>query len=252
MAEKNQILIIDDDVLFAEGLSDVLIEKGYKTAVTYSGNGAFEAIKETDFEVILLDIKMPIMNGVQVYKRIKEMSPQTPVIMMTAFSMEDLVKDALKEGVYGVLYKPLDIDRIVKVIEKSKLKSLKIEGKMVLVVDDDPGARQTLQDILKDKGYVVTLAKDGEEAINIVKQKPQDIMFIDMKLPVLNGFEIYSAIREINPEIVAVMMTAYRDEAKELIEQALEKGAYNCLYKPFDPKEAVDIIEEIVKKGKTK
>ncbi len=123
-------------------------------------------------------------------------------------------------------------------------------GALVMVIDDDPDTRETLKDILEDKGYVVTLVENGEEAIKISKEKPLDILFIDMKLPLLNGLETYLAIRKINPKIIAVMMTAYRQEMKDLIEQALRKGAYSCLYKPFDPKETVDIIEEI--KNKTK
>ncbi len=125
MVEVNQILIIDDDVLFAEGLSDVLTEKGYKTMVTYNGNDAIRAVKESSFKVILLDIRMPIMNGVQIYKKIKDINSHIPVIMMTAFSMENLIKDALKEGVSSVLYKPLDINRVIETIERLKLGELK-------------------------------------------------------------------------------------------------------------------------------
>lgn len=97
---------------------------------------------------------------------------------------------------------------------------------------------------------MVTLAESGEKAIKIIRERPLDILFIDMKLPFLNGLETYLAIRKINPKIIAVMMTAYRQEMKDLVEQALKKGAYSCLYKPFDPEETIDIIEEI--KNKTK
>ncbi|MFH1519972.1 MAG: response regulator, partial [Candidatus Omnitrophota bacterium] len=96
-------------------------------------------------------------------------------------------------------------------------------------------------------GYVVNLAKDGEEAIEIARRKPEDIVFIDMKLPALNGLETYLALKKIDPNMKAVMMTAYRQETKDLVQEALKNNAYTCIYKPFPPQEAVEIVEEIIR-----
>ncbi|MCK5587590.1 MAG: response regulator, partial [Candidatus Lokiarchaeota archaeon] len=67
---------------------------------------------------IFMDIKMPLMNGVDTYKRIKKIRPDTVVMMMTAYAVEDLVQEALKEGAYGVLYKPLDIENVLTLIKR--------------------------------------------------------------------------------------------------------------------------------------
>lgn len=71
------------------------------------------------------------------------------------------------------------------------------------------------------------------------------IIFIDMKLPVLNGLETYLAIREINPQAVAIMMTAYRQDIAGLVEEALRNHAYTCLHKPPDIEELLRLVEEI-------
>ena len=109
---------------------------------------------------------------------------------------------------------------------------------------------ESLKDILEDNRYKVALAKTGEEAIAVVLEKSMDVVFVDMKLPVLNGLETYLALKKINPKITAIMMTAYRQEMKDLISQALHKSAYTCLYKPFNPEKVVELVKEIEAKRK--
>jgi two-component system response regulator HydG len=66
-----------------------------------------------DFTIIFIDIKMSLMDGVETYRRIKEIRPETMAVMMTGYAVEDLVEQALQEGVYGVIYKPLDMEEAV-------------------------------------------------------------------------------------------------------------------------------------------
>ena len=72
MSEKIKVLIVDDDNLFATSFSDILLERNMETTVVNSGKEAIEMVKQTDFDVILMDIIMPIMNGVETYREIKK------------------------------------------------------------------------------------------------------------------------------------------------------------------------------------
>lgn len=242
MPQRTKVLIVDDDANFCGTMSKILEKKGYDTSVAENGQRAIDLVRERSVDVILMDVKMPVMNGVDAYKSIKHIRPSTVVIFMTAFSVEDLVKDTIKEGAYAVVKKPFDIDSVVNMIEKSK------NGALITVVDDDPSIGKTMKNILERKGYSAATCLNGEEAIALAKGSPRDIFFIDMKLPVLNGLETYLAIRKINPGAVMVMMTAYRQEMRDLIKQAIKDGAYTCLYKPFDMEEAIRIIEEVSKR----
>jgi two-component system, NtrC family, response regulator HydG len=242
MPSRTSVLIADDDTNFCNTLSKILGKKGYAITTAENGRRAIELVQERSFDVILMDVKMPVMNGFEAYKDIKQIRPSAVVIFMTAFSIEDLVKDTIKDSAYAVIRKPLDIDSLVNMIEKSR------SGPLLAVVDDDPNMGKTMKDVLERKGYSIALCRTGEEAIALAKDKPRDIFFIDMKLPVLNGLETYLEIKKVNPKAVVVMMTAYKPEMDELIRQAMEKGAYSCLYKPFDMGEAIMIIEEIFKK----
>lgn len=239
-----KVLIVDDEKGFCDSMTDILMEKGYDARAVDSGKKALKIIKEIPFEVVLMDIKMPAMNGVETFKQIKKISPKTVVIMMTAFSVEDLVKEALQEGAFGCLRKPIDIDKMVEQIELAKEK-----GILVLVTDDDPNTCETFRDVLEAKGYKVATAASGEEAINIARERPHDILFVDMKLPSLNGLEVYLAVKEVNPKTKAVIITGYREEMEELIEETLKRSAYTCLTKPLDMDKILELIKEISKKS---
>jgi DNA-binding NtrC family response regulator len=240
--QKASILIVDDNVSLCRTLSLVLGRQGYAVNTAKDGLEALVKVQESPFDMIFMDIKMPLMDGVEAYRRIKKIRPEAVVMMMTAYAVEDLVQQALEEGAYGIVYKPLDIGKVVAVIEEAKEAQ---EGALVLVVDDDPGTCITLKNILIKKGYEVGIAYTGEEAITMARERVYDIIFVDMKLPTITGLETYLAIRKINPEVVAIMMTAYRQEMSDLVEEALHNSAYTCLYKPFEMAALLRLVNEI-------
>lgn len=242
MSEKTSILVVDDDVNYCSTLSKILAMRGYNVTTANSGIDAINLVKEKNFGVVIMDVKMPVMDGVEAFKRIKAIKPECIVILMTAFSVDDLIRDAIKDGVYSVIRKPFDIEVVVSMIEKSQ------NGAFLAVVDDDVQICKTMRAIIERKGYGVTTCTTPQEAIDIACARPLDVIFIDVRLPVLNGLETYLEIKKSNPKAIAVMMTAYRQEADELIKQAIEQGAYCCLYKPFDMDEAIKIIDELLHK----
>ena len=243
MARKVDVLIVDDDENYVTSTVDLLSEKGFQCVGVYSGHEAIDIIKDKNFDVILLDIKMPILNGVETFKEIKKICPDVMVIMVTAYRVEEMIKEALKEGVYTVLIKPLDTDRIVNTIQRSKK-----GGALVMVVDDNPNFSQTIKDNLEARGFVVNTACSDEEAINKARERPHDIFIIDAKVPPVNGLIIYLELKKVNPDAVAIMMTAYKEEMSHIIEQAINKGVYAAIYKPFSIDKIVKMIEEIVEK----
>lgn len=241
---KARILIVDDDPGMTETLVDILSEMDYIVDAAGDGYEALEMISNMTFDVALMDIKMPGINGVETFKEVKKLSPSTKVIMMTAYAVEDLVKEALEEGAYAIIYKPLDLNKVLKTIEKSK------KGTLILVVDDDPDFCLTLRDILDAKNYRTALASSGEEAIKFTEENHVDLIFIDIKLPMLNGLDTYLAVRKINPKVIAIMMTGYKKDpdVMKLVKDAIDSSAYTCLQKPLDLNNVIDLVEEITRK----
>ena len=240
MSEKLKILVVDDNEEFCKNVTDILELQSYEVVSAYDGFKGLETVKENGFDLVLMDVKMPVMNGVEAYKKIKEIAPATPVIMVTAFAVEDLLKEALKQGAYGSLKKPVDFDQLLELIKQATGK-----GAMILVADDDENLCANMQQILSDKGYRVCVTYDGNAAVAKAEKNNFDIMLLDMKLPVLNGLETYLAIRQFRPDIVAVIITDYRQETSKLVQQALQEGAYTCLEKPIDMDELMKLLEHI-------
>ena len=238
MIEKVKILVVDDNIDVLDTIADVLEAKGFHVVAAESGLKAIDQVKKADFDVALLDIVMPEINGVRTFREIKKISPRTKVIMMTGYSVDDRIREAIEEGALKVMYKPLNLEELTKLIESIEA------GLVILVVDDDLEFCQSMKDVLEGNGYEVAIAGEGQQAINMAKETQYDILFIDMKLPTINGLETYLAIRELNPRIVAIMMTAYREETKELVQKAIAKSAITCLYKPFDMDEVVKLVED--------
>ena len=102
----------------------------------------------------------------------------------------------------------------------------------ILVVDDNPAMAGTLADILEMKGFIVQAAASGAEALEILRKQPIDILLTDVKMPGMNGLELYRETRKAYPKLVTIFMTAY--SADELIRQGMVEGVKIILDKPVD------------------
>lgn len=117
MKVRGRVLIVDDNQDLCENLVDILELKGYGAVGVYDGYHAIDAIKKDKFSAVLLDIKMPGMSGIETFKIIKQISPNTAVIMITAFADDVFYKEGLESEEYEVIQKPIDIDSFLNLLE---------------------------------------------------------------------------------------------------------------------------------------
>ncbi len=118
----------------------------------------------------------------------------------------------------------------------------------ILVVDDLRSMRLTLGGILEDEGHDVVIVEDGYQAIEAVKKTHFDAIFMDIKMPGINGVETFGEIKKIDPKAVVIMMTGYSVE--DLVRKAISEGAYICMHKPFDMEKVIVLVEAIAKEKK--
>ncbi len=240
--DKNRILVVDDDQNFADSLSDLLIEMGYEVEMANEAAGAIRQVESDGFSLVLMDVKMPRLSGVDTLRLIRENDVQLPVLMMTAFTEKHQIEDAMDEGICGWITKPIDSVKLKNSIDVAMKGGLR-----VLVVDDDKNFRESLADLLDMEGCFVTSASNGEEAVKMTNRFRQDLALVDMKLPDFNGLWIYLALRKINPAMSIVVMTGFRREMELEVEKALKEGADACLYKPFEKEELMHIVRAAIK-----
>ena len=112
-------------------------------------------------------------------------------------------------------------------------------GLKVLVVDDEPGMRETLVDILETVGYEVSAAGDGEQALDAVRENDVDVVVMDVQMPKRDGVSVLQQLRSPPPTII--MMTAYAIE--ERLRSAVDANAFAILHKPFAVDRLLSLID---------
>jgi two-component system response regulator HydG len=239
MNDKPSILVVDDNRDLLETFAMILKRRGFTVQTATDGLSAVNKFKEQSFDVTLMDIVMPEMNGVEAFKKIKEIHPGASIILMTAYSDEELIQNARNGGARQIIHKPIRVDQLIKLIDEAA------DGQPILVVDDDADICETLTRVLESQGYDVLTAGSGEEAVTITQDKDCQLAIIDVKLPDIDGLETLLRLKEINPDILIIMMTGFRNEVKEALDKAQAASAITCLYKPFDPAEAADLVKHI-------
>ena len=242
MNEAPTILVVDDNADLLDTFAMILKRRGFNVETAVNGANAVDKFKEHDFDVTLMDIVMPEMNGVEAFRKIREVDPGAPVILMTAYSDDDLLQTAKEEGADHVVNKPIRIDQLIELIKEAAA------SQPILVVDDDTDICHTLTKALEMEGYEVLAANSGEDAVGIVSETPCQMAFIDIKLPDIDGLETFLRLKELNPGIRTVMMTGFRNEVRDVLEKAEAASAITCLYKPFDP----GVLTELVRQTKGK
>ena len=113
------ILIVDDEKNYPPILSAVLEEEGYETLTANNGLAALEIIKNSDIDLVLTDMKMPLIDGIELLERIKLTDPDLPVIMMTAHGTVEKAVEAMQKGAYNYILKPFDNERLVIYVKKA-------------------------------------------------------------------------------------------------------------------------------------
>ena len=118
MKEDARVLVVDDEPMVCLALTNWLEEENYFAQAVEDGPQAVKAVRGENWDIVLLDLRMPGMDGLEVLKEVKEIAPQTVVIMMTAYASIPGAVQAMKEGAYDYIVKPLDVDQLTLMLKR--------------------------------------------------------------------------------------------------------------------------------------
>ena len=118
MKENARILVVDDEPMVCLALTNWLEEENYLTKAVGGGPEAIASLREENWDIVLLDLRMPGMDGIEVLKQVQEIAPQTVVIMMTAYASIPGAVQAMQEGAYDYVVKPLDVDQLTLMLNR--------------------------------------------------------------------------------------------------------------------------------------
>ena len=236
------ILLVDDDPEFAQSMAMMLELENHLIEISYDGESGVRKFSEGDFDVTFMDVRLPGMNGVESFFAIRKIKPDAKVIMMTAFSVEQLIEQAIDGGAFGVFNKPFDLDEVLRMLERAK------KGRLILLVDDDSDFIQSMVMALEERGYTVIVAINGQEAVDKVLTNGIDVLILDLRMPVLSGLEVYLELNKNDRVVPTVIVTGYADEEADTIDLLKSMSVSGCLTKPIDMEELVRNIASLIGK----
>jgi DNA-binding response OmpR family regulator len=222
-----RILVVDDEPDTCANLSDILTEQGYQVDVAYDGLAALDLVKKNTYDVALLDLKMPGIDGLELYRRIRTLSADTVAIVVTAYASSTTATSVLGAGAWKILSKPVNLPQLLGFVGQA------LNQPLVLVVDDDRELCDSLSELFRDRNYRVCLAHDVPEARVWLEQRDFHVVIVDMKLPSGDGADVLDCVRRANPEARSIVITGFRGEMERRVQTALSGGASAVCYKPF-------------------
>jgi CheY-like chemotaxis protein len=242
MNGRTRILIVDDDPMLLSLLTDTLESIGYETLSVNSGEEAIETVSTVEIDVVVADINLPGMDGIETMRSVKNISPCLPVILITGVNMKGIVTRAYSAGADGFLDKPFRIAVIEEMIQRL-LGHTALESSAIMVIDDDAEMLESLRSELQAIGYDVTTAASGSEALLRLREGRVGTVITDFIMPGMDGVELANCIREFSPSTHVVIYTGYKPSEKERREITSVADAF--LSKPFRFRDMTDTLDRL-------
>jgi DNA-binding NtrC family response regulator len=228
-----RILVVDDEHALRLTIAANLELEGFDVVEADGAAQALERIEEGSFDLVLSDVRMPGMNGVDLFRAIRARRPDLPVILMTAFALEGLVQEALREGVFTLLPKPFAIEHLVAAI------STAARAPTVVIVDDAAAVAETTAAALREVGVRAAGVTDGPQALALVQAHAVDVCVVDMVMPGMSGPELIEELRALAPQVVCIAISGH--DVEEMFRR-VAAHVHTILRKPIEAFRLAEVV----------
>ncbi|RZA01730.1 MAG: hybrid sensor histidine kinase/response regulator [Sphingobacteriaceae bacterium] len=256
ICENKKALIIDDNSTNLLILDTQLSKLNMEVFEAYSGQRALTILQDVkDIDIIITDMQMPDMDGVEASKKIKAIYPEIPIVLLSSIGNETqrehpglfeyvLTKPVRQQALYNTIEAVLQKPQGDNKVQTKKILSADFAAKYpfrILVAEDNPLNQKLILRVLNKLGYQPHLANDGQEVLNILKEQTFDIILMDIQMPNLDGLQATKLIRQTygdKPLILALTANAMNDDK----EVCLNAGMNGYLSKPLKLKMLVEAL----------
>ncbi len=258
--ENLKILLVDDDKDFLKAVKIALDSHGFQVITALDGEEGLVKAKETNPDLIILDVMLPKKDGYAVCHDIKssDTTSKIPILLLTSLGKQKEGKDGAKilakgHAAEGYLEKPVEprllVEKATELIEKSgKVEEKKVK---VLLIDDDPDFIAAVKTILEENDCEVKISYTGEDGIVRAGQENPDLILLDVMLPEKDGYAVCKELKEGNKtkSIPIVMLTsvgAKLTDPEYAKAMAITHQADDYIEKPVEAKELLNRIRKLV------
>jgi DNA-binding NtrC family response regulator len=230
-------LIVDDNRSLAEDLGEILEAEGYSVSVFDDPQRALAESGDIPFDVALLDVRMPGIDGVSLHRALARAHPHARFVLMTAYTEDERVESALAAGVRAVLTKPVPLDRLLSALDDRRVEH-------ILLVDDDRALGDALAELLVSSGYRCTLGRSIADARRLITEAKPDAVIVDVRLPDGSGTDLSVELARDNA-VEVILITGFdpHDAERVLHDELQDRG--RVLVKPFAPEAVLKALSEL-------
>ncbi len=256
---KKRVLVVDDDSSAREIIKRIVMAFEMRVDAVDSGQGAISALAHAahagdPYEAVLLDWKMPRMDGLETVRRIrasKEIAELPQILMVSAYDRSECIRQSRGLGLAGFLVKPVTHvslrDALCGVFDPARKASPQAEqfpdpvdnvkGAKILLVEDNKINQMVASELLRMLGVELSVANNGVEAVEAVRDRDFDLVLMDIQMPIMDGLTATREIRNLSkPEIDKLPILAMTANAMDVdYQRSLESGMNDHLTKPIDP-----------------
>ncbi len=239
-----QILVVDDDLNLRELLIDTLNTIGYAAEAAADGIQALEMLESRKFDLVISDVRMPVMDGVGLLKKVRRLYPDLPVLFITGVASPEVIGRASPDGFLAKPFRISHIEELIRDTLNDRQEQVTSPIRKVMVVDDDDMFREMLTASLNVNGYTPYAVTGGEEALRELENGRVDAIITDIKMPGMDGITLMKEVKQRYPDLPVILITAFLS-SDEINKEPVSSQADGFLQKPFDIDNIVRMLRSL-------
>jgi two-component system, response regulator PdtaR len=224
-------LVVDDNSAFAENLAEIITDAGGSVDVAPGGEIALERARSTRYDVLISDMRMPVIGGAELVHRIHRLDPGLPAIVITAYTNDDDLLAARREGLLAVLPKPAPVPTLLELLRVGRRDGL------VVLVEDDVYFSDNLSELLRSQGFASVTAASVLETEHLGDVRPFAAL-VDLRLPGGPDGLAMTRLAEKFPGLPMLVLSGHMD----VVPPEPHHGVFN---KPFKTPELLEALERL-------